>query len=74
MINAVAAANAAGLYVILDLHFAAPNNTSTGVPYCPEAQIPMADQDHAPAFWASIAATFKSNPSVIFELFNEPLN
>jgi hypothetical protein len=28
--------------------------------------------DHAPAFWSSVAGTFKDRPSVIFDLFNEP--
>jgi len=32
----------------------------------------MADADHAAAFWTSVATQFKSNPAVIFELFNEP--
>jgi endoglucanase len=32
----------------------------------------MADADHAPAFWASVASTFKDDPAVIFEPYNEP--
>jgi len=32
----------------------------------------MPDLDHAPAFWTSVANTFKSNSSVIFDLYNEP--
>src|SRR5271155_1484363 len=32
----------------------------------------MADAEHAPAFWRSMAATFKSNHGVLFDLFNEP--
>jgi aryl-phospho-beta-D-glucosidase BglC (GH1 family) len=64
--QAVTAANAAGLYVILDLHWSAPGNT------CPQSQDQMADQDHSLAFWTSIANTFKGNPAVIFDLFNEP--
>jgi hypothetical protein len=28
--------------------------------------------NHAPAFWTSVATTFKSNPAVLFDLFNEP--
>ena len=32
----------------------------------------MPDQDHAPAFWTSVADTFKANGSVIFDLYNEP--
>jgi uncharacterized protein (TIGR03437 family) len=64
--NMVKEANAAGLYVILDLHWAAPGNS------CPMLQTQMADADHSLAFWTSIATTYKSNPAVMFELFNEP--
>lgn len=62
----VAQANAAGLYVILDLHWTAPGST------CPMLQTQMANQDHSIAFWTSVANTFKHNPAVLFELFNEP--
>jgi hypothetical protein len=58
--------HAAGLYVVLDLHVAAPGaQTSLGI-------IPMADADHAPDFWRSVAADFRSDPAVIFDLYNEP--
>ena len=58
--------NQNGLYAILDLHWTAPGTTkATG-------QQPMPDQDHSPAFWTSVANTFKSNPAVILDLFNEP--
>src|SRR5207302_2021300 len=30
------------------------------------SQQPMPDADHAPAFWRSLAATFKSDPAVLF--------
>jgi hypothetical protein len=68
--QAVAEANAAGLYVILDLHWAAPNDG--GTPACPTSQNPMADMNHSVAFWRSVAMHFKAYPAVIFELFNEP--
>jgi lysophospholipase L1-like esterase len=32
----------------------------------------MPDADHAPAFWASVAATFRADPDTLFDLFNEP--
>jgi len=55
-----------GMYPILDLHWNAPGTTlATG-------QEPMPDSDHSPAFWTSVANTFKSNGSVILELYNEP--
>ena len=58
--------NANGQMVILDLHWNnGGTNQSTG-------QQPMPDLDHAPAFWTSVANTFKSNSSVIFDLYNEP--
>jgi hypothetical protein len=68
--KSVADANAAGLYVILDLHFSAPNQN--GKPLCPNVENAMADSDNAVPFWTSIANQFKANPAVIFELFNEP--
>ncbi len=64
--STVASATAAGLYVILDLHFAAPSNV------CPNMQNAMADADHSITFWTSFATAFKGYPNVIFELFNEP--
>ena len=55
-----------GLYVILDLHWSAPGT------HIAATQWPMADADHSPAFWKSMAVTFKSDHAVIFDLFNEP--
>jgi len=52
--------------VILDLHW---NNSGTNQA---NSQEPMPDLNHAPAFWTSVATAFKSNPSVIFDLYNEP--
>ncbi len=62
----VANLNAAGLVAILDLHWSAPGNTEA------LQQWPMADADHSITFWSQVAATFKGDPSVIFDLFNEP--
>jgi aryl-phospho-beta-D-glucosidase BglC (GH1 family) len=64
--KSVAEATSAGLYVILDLHWAAPGDI------CPSLQNAMADADHSVTFWTSVAGTFKGSPNVIFELFNEP--
>jgi len=69
--KAVADATAAGLYVILDLHWGSPNNAN-GEALCPIGQPAYADYDHALTFWRQVADTFKSNPAVMFELFNEP--
>ncbi|HLI70251.1 MAG TPA: cellulase family glycosylhydrolase [Ktedonobacteraceae bacterium] len=66
IVNWVNLLNQNGLVVILDLHWNnSGTNQSTG-------QEPMPDLDHAPAFWTSVANTFKSNSSVIFDLYNEP--
>ncbi len=32
----------------------------------------MADRDHSPAFWQSVATRFKDNSAVLFEPYNEP--
>jgi endoglucanase len=64
--NYVTLLNQSGLYVILDLHWSAPGEEVA------TRQMPMPDLDHAPAFWSSVASTFKGNDAVIFELFNEP--
>ena len=66
IVNWVNLLNQNGLVVILDLHW---NNSGTNQSL---GQEPMPDLDHAPAFWTSVANTFKSNSSVIFDLYNEP--
>jgi endoglucanase len=62
----VARLNEVGLYVVLDLHWNAPGRARA------TSQQPMADADHAPAFWSSVARTFAADPAVIFDLYNEP--
>jgi endoglucanase len=55
-----------GLYTVLELHWSAPGiGKATG-------QQPMPDLDHSVTFWAQVAATFKDNGTVIFDLHNEP--
>jgi endoglucanase len=58
--------NEAGLVAILDLHWSAPGS------YIPTQQWPMADSSHSITFWSQVATEFRANPSVIFDLFNEP--
>jgi endoglucanase len=58
--------NAHGMYVILDLHWN-PRGSSP-----PTDQQAMPDRLHAPSFWAGVASRFKSNPGVVFDLYNEP--
>jgi len=67
--------NAAGMVVVLDLHWT--DGTYTGpASACSGSQAtcqkPMPDKAGAVPFWTSVANTFKGNDSVIFDLFNEP--
>jgi endoglucanase len=55
-----------GITPILNLHFSAPGRN------VPDSQAPMADSDHSPAFWRSVATFFKNDHRLIFDLFNEP--
>jgi len=55
-----------GITPILNLHFSAPGTE------VPNSQAPMADSDHSPAFWRSLATFFKNDHHLIFDLFNEP--
>jgi hypothetical protein len=57
---------AAGFYVILDLHWSAPGSQIA------LSQNPAPDEDHSPAFWSSVATTFGSDGRVLFDLYNEP--
>src|SRR3954470_4380258 len=57
--------NAAGVAVILDLHWSSPS----GVPA--EGQRAMPD-DRSDDFWTSVATTFKDDRAVMFDVFNEP--
>jgi hypothetical protein len=58
--------HARGLYVVLDLHW-----TAAGTALAKD-QRAMPDADHAVDLWRSVAAFFKNDPMVIFDLFNEP--
>jgi endoglucanase len=56
-----------GMYVIVDLHWAAPGSDLAN------GQLGMADADHAPTFWSQVAAAYAGDDGqVIFDLFNEP--
>ena len=55
-----------GMVALLDLH------QSVARPCGSSAMQPMADAQYAPAFWAQVAARYKSNPYVAFDLYNEP--
>jgi hypothetical protein len=62
----VRALEAAHLYVVLDLHWAAPGSRAA----LRIARMP--DRDHAPAFWRSVARAFKHDHALMFDLYNEP--
>lgn len=55
-----------GIHPIIALFWEAPGAKKAG------GQIAMPDADHAPAFWRSVAETFKNDPDVIFRLKEEP--
>lgn len=55
-----------GLLADLELHLSAPGSELA------LGQQVMADADHSPDFWRSVANRFENDPAVVFELFNEP--
>src|SRR5579863_3111261 len=63
--QAVQLANQAGLYVILDLH----DDGKAGSPYADNADLPKTEDI---SFWEAIAGHYKSNPMVMFDVYNEP--
>ncbi len=60
------------LYAILDLHWNAPGRTLSHVGEAFAGYFGMADEDHAPAFWHSVASYFRHDRTILFDLFNEP--
>lgn len=63
----VAHARAAGLVVILDLHWSDAGDTAGAAQQC------MADA-HSDEMWKDLAAIYKGDSGVWFELYNEPEN
>jgi hypothetical protein len=68
---AVAAANAQGMYAILDLHWSDVNGLAPCDQGCYTGQQPMPDSDSV-RFWSQVAARYANRPGVIFDLYNEP--
>jgi endoglucanase len=62
----VALLNRIGLVVILELHWSAADTAKA------LGQAPMPNRDHTPEFWHQVAAAYKGNNHVAFDLFNEP--
>ncbi len=65
-----------GLYIIIDLHWSAPddpqNKVDSVTTQCPTDFNPLPDISHAIDFWKAVATDYKDYPNVIFELFNNP--
>jgi len=64
--NFVALLNRSGFVVILELHWSAADTAKA------LGQAPMPNRDHTPEFWHQVAAVYKGNNHVVFDLFNEP--
>jgi Cellulase (glycosyl hydrolase family 5) len=62
----VAAANAAGMYVIIDCHWSMPGRMFA------TTQILQSDYDNTIPYWTDVVNRYKNNPAVIFDSFNEP--
>jgi len=58
-------ANAAGLYVVLNLH----DDGKAGSPYGDTADLPKTEDN---TFWQAMALHYAANPMVLFDLYNEP--
>ncbi|MFJ2195211.1 glycoside hydrolase family 5 protein [Streptomyces violaceusniger] len=72
----VARLEAHGITPIVELHWSHGRYTG-GDSHCPgteyaTCQKPMPNAQYTPAFWTSVAQTFKSDQAVVFDLFNEP--
>jgi len=66
IVDYVARLHAYGLTPILELHWVGPGKLPA------DRLQPLPDADYAETFWRSVASTFKQDPKVVFEPFNEP--
>src|SRR5204863_6439522 len=55
-----------GMLALIDLHW------NTRLPCLPASQQRMADDPGSIQFWTSVAARYRRNPLVAFQLYNEP--
>jgi endoglucanase len=55
-----------GFVVVLDLHRSAPGDAASN------EQEQMPDRDHSLEFWRQVADSYKDDPAVVFDAFNEP--
>ncbi|MHB8593672.1 MAG: glycoside hydrolase family 5 protein, partial [Acidimicrobiales bacterium] len=61
-----------GMVALLTLIAGIPQDINATATCPTQGQQNMADSPGSDDFWSSVAATFKSNPLVAFDLFNEP--
>jgi hypothetical protein len=71
----VAKVKANGMTPMLELHWTYGQYTGNSAG-CSDVhascQKPMPGMQYTPSFWTSVANTFKDDPTVVFDLFNEP--
>lgn len=71
----VAKVKANGMTPMLELHWSYGQYTGNSAG-CSDVhascQKPMPNTQYTPTFWTSVANTFKDDPTVVFDLFNEP--
>ncbi|WP_411149984.1 cellulase family glycosylhydrolase [Streptomyces sp. A30] len=71
----VAKVKANGMTPMLELHWTYGQYTGNSAG-CADVhascQKPMPGMQYTPSFWTSVANTFKDDPTVVFDLFNEP--
>ncbi|MCX4766227.1 cellulase family glycosylhydrolase [Streptomyces sp. NBC_01275] len=71
----VARVEAHGMTPIVELHWTYGQYTGNSAG-CSDVhascQKPMPDMQYTPSFWTGVANTFKSDQTVVFDLFNEP--
>lgn len=71
----VARVKAHGMTPVVELHWTYGQYTGNSAG-CSDVhascQKPMPDMQYTPAFWTSVANTFKGDRAVVFDLFNEP--
>ncbi|GEC03310.1 endoglucanase [Streptomyces spinoverrucosus] len=71
----VAKVKAHGMTPMLELHWSWGQYTGNSAG-CADVhatcQKPMPNMQYTPSFWTSVASTFKDDPTVVFDLFNEP--
>jgi hypothetical protein len=64
-----------GMTPMLELHWSHGQYTGNSAG-CSDVhascQKPMPNAQYTPSFWTSVASTFKDDPTVVFDLFNEP--